>query len=84
MSAQSIIAEIKKYIENNIIAEDIQIEAGTNLKEIGIDSFSIVEIILFIERRFGVAIPDEKLVPDNFKTLQALASTVLELMPDAS
>jgi acyl carrier protein len=42
-----------------------------------------VEIILFIERRFGVSIPDEKLVPDNFKTIQALAATVLELMPDA-
>ncbi len=84
MSAESIIGEIKKYIENNILAEDIRIEADTNLKEIGIDSFSIVEIILFIERRFGVAIPDEKLVPDNFKTLQALAATVLELMPNAS
>ena len=84
MNAESIIAEIKKYIENNILAEDIQIEATTNLKEVGIDSFSTVEIILFIERRFGVAIPDEKLVPDNFKTLQALAATVLELMPDAS
>ena len=84
MSADSIIAEIKKYIEKNILAEDIQIESGTNLKEVGIDSFSIVEIILFIERRFGVSIPDEKLVPDNFKTLQALAATVVELMPDAS
>ena len=84
MSAESIIAEIKKYIENNILAEDIQIEATTNLKQVGIDSFSTVEIILFIERRFGVSIPDEKLVPDNFKTLQALAATVLELMPDAS
>jgi acyl carrier protein len=84
MSAESIIGEIKKYIEKNILAEDIRIEADTNLKEIGIDSFSIVEIILFIERRFGVAIPDEKLVPDNFKSLQALAATVLELMPDAS
>lgn len=84
MSAESIIAEIKKYIENNILAEDIQIEADTNLKEVGIDSFSTVEIILFIERKFGVSIPDEKLVPDNFKTLQALAATVLELMPDAS
>jgi len=47
---------------------------------VGIDSFSTVEIILFIERKFGVAIPDEKLIPDNFKTLNALAAIVLELM----
>jgi acyl carrier protein len=83
MNAESIIAEIKLYVEKNILAEGIQIDAATNLKEVGIDSFSTVEIILFIERRFGVAIPDEKLVPENFKTLQALAATVLNLMPGA-
>ncbi len=82
MDANIIIAEIKKYIEKNILAEAVQIDAGTNLKQAGIDSFSTVEVILFIERRFGVSIPDEKLVPDNFKTIQALAATVVELMPD--
>ncbi len=81
MDAEIIIAEIKKYIEKNILAQAVQIDATTNLKQAGIDSFSTVEIILFIERKFGVSIPDEKLIPDNFKTLQALAATVLQLMP---
>jgi acyl carrier protein len=80
MDVNIIIAEIKKYIEKNILAEAVQIDAETNLKQAGIDSFSTVEIILFIERRFGVSIPDEKLVPDNFKTIQALAATVQELI----
>jgi len=80
MDATTIIAEIKKYIEKNILAEGVQIAADTDLKQVGIDSFSTVEIILFIERKFGVAIPDEKLIPDNFKTLNALAAIVLELM----
>lgn len=84
MDANIIIAEIKKYIEKNILAEAVQIDANTNLKQAGIDSFSTVEIILFIERKFGVSIPDEKLIPENFKTLEALASTVIELMPGKS
>jgi len=83
MDANIIIADIKQYVEKNILAEGLQLEATTDLKQAGIDSFSTVEIILFIERKFGVAIPDDKLVPDNFKTLQALAATVLELMPRA-
>lgn len=83
MDANTIITEIKKYIQNNILAENIQIDATTDLKQAGIDSFSTVEIILFIERKFGVAIPDEKLVPENFKTLQSLAATVLDLVPGA-
>jgi acyl carrier protein len=83
MDSTIIIAQIKKYIQNNILAENIPLDATTDLKQAGIDSFSTVEIILFIERKFGVAIPDEKLVPENFKTLQSLAATVLELLPDA-
>lgn len=82
MEANIIIEEIKKYIQKNILAEAVPIDANTNLKQAGIDSFSTVEIILFIERKFGVSIPDEKLVPDNFKTLQSLATIVQELMPD--
>ena len=83
MDATTIIAEIKNYIEKNILAEGVQVAADTDLKQVGIDSFSTVEIILFIERKFGVSIPDEKLIPDNFKTLNALAAIVLELMPGA-
>jgi len=84
MDANIIITEIKNYIEKNILAEGGQLDAATDLKQAGIDSFSTVEIILFIERKFGVSIPDEKLVPENFKTLQALAATVLELMTGAA
>jgi acyl carrier protein len=80
MDATMIIADIKKYVENNILSADVKIDAATDLKQAGIDSFSTVEIILFIERRYGVSIPDEKLIPDNFKTLQALSAIVQELL----
>ncbi|MBX2933339.1 MAG: hypothetical protein KF825_03780 [Ferruginibacter sp.] len=80
MDTNSIIEEIKKYIEKNILAEAVSIDADTELKKAGIDSFSTVEIILFIERKFGVAIPDEQLLPENFKTLRSLALTVTRLM----
>jgi acyl carrier protein len=81
MDTTTIIAEIKKYIETNILSADVKIDANTNLQQAGLDSFSTVEIILFIERQYGVVIPDEKLLPDNFKTLQALSLTVQELLP---
>lgn len=83
MDINIIISEIKSYVEKNILAEGVQVDASTDLKQAGIDSFSTVEIILFIERKFGVSIPDEKLVPENFKTLQSLAAIVQELMLQA-
>ena len=81
MNQQDITGEIKKYIEKNILDASVKIDAHTDLKSAGIDSFSIVEIILFIERKYGVSIPDDKLVPENFKTIQSLAATVQVLMP---
>jgi len=80
MESIIIIEDIKKYIENNILSSDVRIDASTNLQQAGIDSFSTVEIILFIERQYGVMIPDDQLIPDNFKTLQALAATVQALL----
>ena len=80
MDPTIIIGELKKYIEKNILSGDVKIDASTNLKHAGIDSFSTVEIILFIERKFGVMIPDDKLIPDNFRTLQALSEIVQELL----
>lgn len=80
MDQQQIIDDIRHYIETNILSGDIKINADTVLQDAGIDSFSIVEIILFIERKYGVAITDDKLVPENFRTLESLSLTVLELM----
>jgi acyl carrier protein len=82
MEPEIIIEEIKNYIKKNILAENVHIDATTNLKHAGIDSFSTVEIILFIERKYGVSIPDDKLIPENFETLQALSATVQALMHD--
>lgn len=81
MEQQQIKEEIKKYIEKNILAASVKIDVATDLKNAGIDSFSTVEIILFIERKYGVTIPDDKLVPENFKTIESLAATVQELLP---
>lgn len=82
MDGETIIGDIKKYIEQNLLAEEVAIDATTELQDAGIDSFSIVEIILFIERKYGVVIPDDKLVPENFRTLQALSLTVMGLKND--
>lgn len=72
--------ELMKFIQANILAEDVVITHQTVLSEIGIDSYSIVEIILFIERKYGVVIPDEMLVPENFRTIAVLAATTQKLL----
>ena len=79
MDQQQIIADIQQFIQQNVMAEHVAITETSNLQDAGLDSFSTVEVILFIERQFGVAITDEHLLPENFKTLQALSALVLQL-----
>lgn len=72
--------ELMKFVQANILAENVVLTPQTVLRDIGIDSYSIVEIILFIERKYGVVIPDEQLLPENFRTLEVLALTTQKLI----
>ncbi len=65
--------ELCRFLQSNILAPGVGVQPDTVLTNIGVDSFSVIEIILFIERRFGVILPDEYLVPENLKTVEALA-----------
>ena len=80
MKVETIETDIITFLVNNIVAPNTVITDTTILRDIGIDSFSIVEIILFIERKYGVVIPDDQLIPENFRTIQALSDIVNTLI----
>jgi acyl carrier protein len=45
--------------------------------ETGFDSFSLLEFILRLEDEFGIAIPDEDLDPDIFRSINTVVAYVL-------
>ena len=60
--------------------EDVDFETCTTLIDDGIlDSFDIISIITEINSEFGVAIPADKIIPENFNSAKALAELVEEL-----
>lgn len=73
------INELSRFIRENILAENVELTADTVLKDIGVDSFSIVEIVLFIERKWGVLIPDHLMVPETFSTVRNMATIVTSI-----
>ena len=79
MDENIIIADIKGFIEINILAGNIKLDADTILQNAGIDSFSIIEILVFIQENYKMLVPDDQLVPENFKTLASLARLVNKL-----
>lgn len=41
-----------------------------------IDSLGVLDVVQFLEEAFSIKIDDEDLVPENFRTLQAIVSFV--------
>lgn len=65
--------EIITFLKNNILAEGVEITPQTVVRETGIDSYSIVEIILFIERQYNYIMPDHLLKSEHFETVGVIA-----------
>jgi acyl carrier protein len=65
-----IAANILKQPGRNIPAQEALISSGL------IDSFSLVDLALFVEDNFGVRIDDTELNADTFDSLDALAQII--------
>ncbi len=44
-----------------------------------LDSLGIMRLVVFIEEAFGVAVPEDGLVPEHFQTIRQLAAYVEHL-----
>ncbi len=49
------------------------------LHEIGVDSIAFVELMVFIEKRFGISLLEAKLERKDIESLHAIASSVERL-----
>lgn len=77
MAQEAYETAIITFLKNNILAEGVEIHSETILRETGIDSYSIVEIILFVERQFNYVMPDHLLKSESFTTVATIA-TILD------
>ncbi|MDA1045029.1 MAG: acyl carrier protein [Verrucomicrobia bacterium] len=72
-SLQSITTDICLFLKENILAAGVEVRPDLPLSNIGVDSFAIMEIVLFIERRFGLTFPLEELTPDVIESVDTLS-----------
>jgi len=75
-------SKISRYIAEELLkSPDRQIQPDEPLISGGlVDSFSLVDLALFIEETFGVRIDDTELNVDTFDTLEQLAALVKSRM----
>lgn len=68
--------DLIKFLRESIVSEAREFDANTSLSSLGIDSFNLIQILLFIERRFKVTLPDNALTQENLKSVAAIALCV--------
>ena len=68
------------FIKANLLAEHVDLATDTSLTGLGLDSFSLIEILLFIERNMQTVVPIESLNREKTETVHAIASEVIHFM----
>jgi len=64
---------IREYFED----EDIEINYDTPLISSGyVDSFAMVSLLVFLERKFKIKIPPSKATPDAFDTVNKIVALI--------
>ena len=72
-------AEIKSFIAKNFLFTDDGnvIQDDESLMKNGtLDSTGILELIMFVEEKFQLKIPDEDMLPENFDSVRAIAGYI--------
>jgi acyl carrier protein len=66
---------IKEYVKDNFLLGDGgEPEEETSFLESGIiDSTGILEMIAFLEEKFGISVDDDEIVPENMDSLKNIA-----------
>jgi acyl carrier protein len=70
--------EIHNYIVDKILFDNGEkIDEDLSFQESGIlDSTGFLELITFVEEKFGVEVSDRELIPENFDTLRKISGFV--------
>ena len=71
--------ELQEFIKENLASEDqaVDITEETSLIARGIiDSMGLMQLMLFIEERTRIRIPDEEILPANFASIASIVQTV--------
>lgn len=70
---------LRQYIAENILfsSDGYPYEDSASFLENGIvDSMSVMELVMYAEKEFGVAVADKEITPDNFDSVTKMAEYI--------
>lgn len=72
-------AQVRDFIQQNFLfgADDASLNDTAPLIEQGIlDATGVVELVLFLEETYGIAVAETELQPEHFETVDAIVAYV--------
>lgn len=78
-------AEVRAFLlENLLLARDpAELTDEASLVDLGvIDSTAVLEIVVFLEERFGFKVREPELLPENFGSVAALGGYVMRRLAE--
>lgn len=72
----SIEQQISEYISAVLAIDPVQAYSIENLYKEGLDSFSFIELISDLERRYDVHFSDDELMSDGFRNIPSISELI--------
>ena len=71
--------QVRQYIAENFLFSDdgCSLPDDASFLEEGIvDSTGVLELVMFVQEEFGIAVSDDEIVPQNFDSIDRLAAYI--------
>lgn len=80
INSEIITQQLIQYLQSEILDEPITVNAETPFAELGIESYAVIQLVLFIERKFGVELPESDLTSTNLRSISSLATCTAQYL----
>ncbi len=77
--ARLVVDQLCRFARAHLVANGTKFDEHSPLAGAGIDSFSLVELLVFAEGAFGVKVPDSHMTHENLASLSTLARCIVDL-----
>jgi D-alanine--poly(phosphoribitol) ligase subunit 2 len=76
--ANKLTDELCEFVRGQLLTQRVEeFTPASALREFGLDSFALIELLLFAENNFGIHVPDTELTSDNLRSVEAFAQCLL-------
>ncbi|MFZ1687062.1 MAG: acyl carrier protein [Flavobacteriales bacterium] len=80
--AAELALELCRYLQERILEKGVACAPDTLFSDLGIDSMAIIELVMYLERKHGIVLPEDALRQEHLRSAAALARCAVAVRND--